>query len=133
MKKISCFLVLFFIFTVLGCATMSDVIQQKESGTSRVYPINADRAWEIAKGILRSEGSDQIEEHRKEGYMLTSAHNPMTQQVGTAIGVWVESADPKSSKVTIVTKRKYALSLFTALTETTFHDKFAQIVSMERR
>jgi len=63
--------VLLLVILVAGCATMSDVVRAKDEGTSKVYPVNADQAWDIAKTVFRWEGADAIEEHRKEGYMLT--------------------------------------------------------------
>lgn len=49
-----------------GCSTMADIVGQKEEGTSQVYPVTADQAWEIAKVVFRTEGTDAIEEHRAE-------------------------------------------------------------------
>ncbi len=56
-----------------GCSTMVDIVGHKEDGTSQVYPVNADQAGEIAKVVFRTEGTDAIEEHRAEGYLLTSS------------------------------------------------------------
>ena len=57
-----------------GCATMSDVVRAKAQGkgTSRVYRVNVDRAWEIARMVFRFAQTDAVEEHRSEGYMFTS-------------------------------------------------------------
>ena len=65
--KITEFLLIWVCLT--GCATMSDVVQSKERGrgTSKVYPVNADQAWEIAKTVFRWERTDAVEEHRSEG------------------------------------------------------------------
>ncbi len=58
----------------LGCATLSDVIADKEAGegTTVVYSVATDKGWEIAKKVLRWEGAETIEEHKDEHYMLTT-------------------------------------------------------------
>jgi hypothetical protein len=112
-----------------GCATMSDVIKSKDQGTVQVYPVSADKAWDIAKTVFRWEGSDAIEEHRSENYMLTSSGMNLIT-MGTVMGAWIEPIDNNSTKVTAVTKRRIATNLATTLTETTFHKRFAQAVEI---
>ncbi len=121
----------FLVFVLIfgGCATMSDVVRSKAEGTSEVYPVNADQAWDIAKTVLRWEGADEIEEHRKEGYMLASSGMDMISY-GTVMGAWIDSIDQNNTKVTVVTKRRLAMSLATTLTEKTFHIRFAQAVQI---
>lgn len=110
---------------VTGCTTMSDVVRSKErgKGTSRVYPVNADQAWEIAKTVFRWEQTDDIEEHRSEGYMLTSSGESLISW-GTVMGVWIESVDNDNTRVTAVIKRKNQADFLIPLTETTFHEDF---------
>lgn len=78
-------------FLVTGCATMSDVLREKDKGTVQVYPVTNDQAWEIAKTVFRWEGADAIEEHRSEGYMVTSSGVNL-YSYGTVMGAWVEPA-----------------------------------------
>ncbi len=110
---------------IAGCATMHDVIQSKERGRgmSKVYPINADQAWEIAKTVLRWERTDAVEEHRSEGYMLMSTEENLISW-GTMIGVWIEPVNNDSTKVTVVVKRKNPTEVLTPVTEAVFHDDF---------
>ena len=58
-----------------SCQTLSDVVQAKTQGggTTQVSPVDANQAWTIAMTVFRWEGSDAIEEHRDQGYMLTSS------------------------------------------------------------
>jgi len=104
---------------------MSDVVQSKERGrgTSKVYPVNADQAWEIAKTVFRWERTDAVEEHRSEGYMLTSSGESLISW-GTVMGVWIEPVDNGSTKVTAVIKRKNPTEVLTSLTEAIFHEDF---------
>ena len=97
--KITEFLLIWVCLT--GCATMSDVVQSKERGrgTSKVYPVNADQAWEIAKTVFRWERTDAVEEHRSEGYMLASSGESLISW-GTVTGVWVEPVNSDSTRVT---------------------------------
>ncbi len=112
-----------------GCATMGDVAVSKDAGTSAVYPVTTDQAWDIAKAVFRWEGSDAIEEHRKDGYMLTSSGINMVSH-GAVMGAWIDPVDNNNTKVTCVTKRRLSINLATTLTETTFHKRFAQAVEI---
>lgn len=114
---------------IAGCATLADVVQRKDEGTVKVYPVTADQAWVIAKAVFRWEGSDAIEEHRDEGYMLTSSGMNLVT-FGTVMGAWIEPLSDQQTKVTVVTKRRVQTNLFTTLTETTFHRRFAQAVEI---
>ena len=114
-------------FLLVGCATMSDVLESKEGGTAKVYPVDQDRAWKIARTVLRWEDAETIEEHRDENYMLTTIGQNLIS-AGSVVGVWVEPAKKGSTKVTVVTKRKMATNIATGLTESTFHDRFEQAV-----
>jgi hypothetical protein len=115
-----------------GCATMVDVVRAKDEGTVKVYPVNEDQAWEIAKTVFRWEGADTIEEHRAENYMLTSGGINWASW-GTVMGAWIEPVDDNNTRVTVVTKRRIATNLVTTLTETTFHKRFAQAVEIVKK
>ena len=124
------FSVLFlFLALMWGCSTMGDVAKAKEDGTSKVYPVNSEQAWMIAKTVFRWEGADAIEEHKDEGYMLTSSGMNLVS-VGAVMGAWIDPVDKENTKVTVVTKRRLSMNLATTLTETTFHERFAQAVDI---
>lgn len=114
---------------IAGCATMGDVTQSKEEGTSKVYPVTADQAWDIAKSAFRWEGADAIEEHRAEGYMLTSSGMNWVSW-GAVMGAWIDPVDKNNTRVTAVTKRRISVNVATTLTEATFHKRFAQAVDI---
>jgi hypothetical protein len=129
-KGIAFFPGVFLLLALLGgCATMSDVVKAKDEGTSTVYPVSMDPAWMIAKTVLRWEGADAIEEHKDEGYMLTSSGMNLVS-AGAVMGVWIEPVDKDNTKVTVVTKRRIAVNVATTLTESTFHKRFAQAVDI---
>jgi len=123
--------VLLLYLSIPGCATMSDVLKSKNEGTVQVYRVRADRAWDIAVTVLRWEGAETIEEHRKDGYMLTTVGENLVS-AGSVVGVWVEPGNKDNTKVTIVTKRKMQTNIATGLTESTFHARFAQAVKIVR-
>lgn len=119
-----------------GCASVNDVIAAKESnreGTTAFYDVTQDQAWDIAKAVFRWEGSDAIEEHRSEGYMITSTGIGFLT-VGTVMGAWISTDTGANSggkiKVTVVTKRRVQTNLVTSLTESTFQKRFAQAVAI---
>jgi len=121
-KIIGCLLIL---ICATGCATVSDVVRAKAKGkgTSRVYPVNAERAWEISKTVLRFVKTEAVEEHRSEGYMFARIGKSSVSW-GAVMGVWIEPVDDDSTKVTVVIKRINSTELFVLLTETDFHDDF---------
>jgi len=128
-------IVLSFVVLVHGCATMNDVVRVKEAGTegtTKVYPVNADQAWEISKAVFRWEGSDAIEEHRDQGYMLTSSGMNLVSW-GAVMGAWIEPIDKDNTQVTVVTKRRVTINIATTLTESTYHKRFAQAVEIVKK
>ncbi len=112
-----------------GCATMGDVAVSKDKGTKAVYPVTADQAWDIAKAVFRWEGADAIEEHRQDGYMLTSSGMNLVSY-GTVMGAWIDPVDNGHTQVTVVTKRRLSTNIATTLTEATFQKRFAQAVEI---
>lgn len=130
------FIVFLSFFALLsGCATMNDVVRVKEDGsegTTKIYPVTADQAWEISKTVFRWEGSDAIEEHRAQGYMLTSSGINLVSW-GTVMGAWIEPVDKANTKVTVVTKRRVTVNIATTLTEGTYHKRFAQAVEIVKK
>ncbi len=118
-----------FIFLFAGCASMNDVLNSKDEGTVQVYAVNSDQAWDIAKTVFRWEGTDAIEEHKDQNYMLTSSGANFVS-MGTVMGAWIEPVDANNTKVTIVTKRRMATNVATTLTESTFQKRFAQAVDI---
>ena len=121
-----------FIVLLSGCSTMNDVVRVKENGsegTTKVYPINEDQGWTIAKTVFRWEGADAIEEHKDKGYMLTSSGMDLIS-AGAVMGAWIEPVDKENTKITVVTKRRLTINVFTTLMESTFHKRFAQAVEI---
>jgi hypothetical protein len=116
---------------LIGCATMNDVVKAKSEGEHRLYPVTCDQAYDIAQTVFRNEGVDAIEDHRAEGYMLTSS-GASGFTWGTFMGAWTESAKPGHCLVTVVTKRKMKADAVTTLTESTFHERFTQAVAATR-
>ena len=125
-------LTLFILFLLQGCATMNDVVQAKQDGsegTTFVYDVNKAQAWTIAKTVFRWEGSDTIEEHPEQNYMLTSSGMNLVSW-GAVMGAWVNPVDADHTRVTVVTKRRVTINIATTLTEGTFHKRFAQAVEI---
>ena len=114
MKKnnFAIFGLLMAIILLAGCASMGDVMKSKDKGTVKVYPVTADQAWEISKTVFRWEGCDAIEEHRDEGYMLTSSGVNMVSW-GAVMGAWIDPVDENTTKVTCVTKRRISINVAT--------------------
>jgi hypothetical protein len=133
-RNLSAALLISFALISSGCSTMQDVVRVKEAGTegtTKDYPVNATQAWEIAKTVFRWEGSDAIEEHKEQGYMLTSSGMNLVSY-GAVMGAWVEPTDKENTKVTVVTKRRVSMNIATTLTEGTFHRRFAEAVELIR-
>ena len=114
-----------------GCLTLADVPRYKPDGRAETYPVTVDEAWTIARAVFRWGGADVIEEHRAEGYMLTTAGaNPARR--GTLMGAWVEPVDPTHTRVTVVMKHPMQSSILITMTEAKFHQRFAESVDRLR-
>lgn len=122
-------------FTFIGCtASMNDVLKEKNEGTTKVYPVNQNDAWEIAITVLRWEDCEMIEEHKNSGYMLTKIDEESLLWRGESlIGVWVDSVSSDKTKVTVVSKRKHEGSIATGLTESTFHETYYKAVDFVKK
>ena len=122
-------LLLISLSVATGCSTLADVVGKKEDGTSQIYSVSVDQAWEIAKVVFRTEGTDAIEEHRAEGYMLTSSGMNMVSW-GAVMGAWIDPVGKDETKVTVLTKRRITINIATTLMESTFHKRFVQGVGI---
>ncbi len=120
---------LMLVFAASGCSTMGDVATAKDSGTSEIYPVDSDQAWDISMTVFRWEGADAIEEHRDQGYMLTSSGMNLVSY-GAVMGAWIDPIDGDHTKVTVVSKRRVTVNLFTTMMESTFHKRFTQAVKI---
>jgi hypothetical protein len=124
--------VLSSIFLVSACASLGDlteeVIKARESGKegiTKVYPVNADEAWEITIAVFRWEKTDEVEEHRDRNYVITSTGMKMAT-FGSVMGVWIEPVDADHTKIKVITKRRVQSDTFTELTGTKFFKRFEQ-------
>jgi len=128
--KIYNFLPFAVVLIITGaCATMTDVLKDKEDGTVAVYKIDSETAWDIAKTVLRWENCETIEENKLSNYMLTTVGRNLVSE-GSLVGVWVEPVNDDETKITVVTKRKVQTNLATGLTESTFQESFGKAVEM---
>jgi len=125
--KLGVVLVALSLLILAGCAnTFSELVRSKEEGKgkSRVYKVNVDRAWEIAKSVFQWEGTGDIRENRSEGYMVIKSGSTWFYKVNL-MGVWIEPIDKVQSRVTVITKSKTSVDTFLGLSETDFHEMFA--------
>jgi hypothetical protein len=131
MSKNKLFLLFALLLSVVitGCASMSEVLTSKDDGTAVNYAIGLDQAWDAAITVLRWEDCETIEQHKTQGYMLTTVGQNFISS-GSLIGVWVDKIDKNNSKVTIVSKRRMKTELATGLSEGTFQSRFAQAVEI---
>lgn len=109
---------------------MTNVLKEKQDGaaSAEVYPVSADRAWQISETILRWEGAGPIEEHRDGRYMLTTIHNPAAgsgQDPNVYVGIWIEPAHD-GVKVSCAVSGP---SLFSPFHEPDFHARFHQALT----
>lgn len=116
-----------FLFLLSSCSTLNTVVKAKEEGkgTTKIYDVSTDQAWDIAKKSFRWAGSDAIEEYKEDGYMLTSKGMNLVSS-GSVMGAWIETAGTDQSKVTVVSKRRISTQIATGMTEGKFHEYFAE-------
>ncbi len=121
-KIMSCILIIIF---AAGCATTGDVVRAKAQGkgTSKIYPLNAEKAWEFAKVALRFDEPKSIEEHRSERFMVARI-GESTISSGVVLAVWIEPVDNDNTNVTVVIKRRDPTEISIGYTEEDFHHNF---------
>lgn len=114
-----------------SCAGVQEVVDSKRTGggVSAVYSVPSDKAQEIGVAVFRWGGAELVEEHPKDGYLLAGV-GMSTFSWGTVMGAWFDSVEAGKTRVTVVTKRRYALAWSSDLTEEEFHDHFAQAVAI---
>ena len=125
------FCALALVLLLAGCLTLADVPRYKSEGRPETYPVTVDEAWTIARAVFRWGGADVIEDHRAEGYMLTTVGANLSRR-GTLMGAWVEPIDATHSRITVVMKRPMQTSVFITMTEAKFHQRFAESVDRLR-
>jgi len=52
------------------CATVDDMRAQKASGLAQSYPVQPDRAWQIAHAVLDATSAVAIGEYQPDGYLV---------------------------------------------------------------
>jgi predicted small secreted protein len=128
MKKLS-----FVLVVVMGsmlfasCATMNGLKDSKADGVAVTYPVDKDRAWDIAKKVLDWQGAGELEEHREQNYILTSTSMNLISY-GSVVGVWFDPIGKESTKVTVLTRRRVAINLAPGMRESRFHDYYGYAV-----
>jgi hypothetical protein len=117
------------VIALQGCAPMDAVVHSKDKGTSIVYPVTRDQAWDIAKAVFRWEGAEAIEEHRNKDYILASRGRHAFHD-DAVVCAWVDPVDSEDTMITVATKRNRPLDVATHFTTTTFLWRFAQAVDI---
>ena len=128
-------LICFLILVLTGCAATHDAVPVKKKGSegiSKVYPVNADEAWEIGKAVFRWEGRNAIEEHRDQGYMLSTSSMGFVSW-GKLMVAQFEPVDGENTRVTVITKRVTDQPPTPMLNEASFHRLFAEAVEIVKK
>jgi len=128
-------LICFLVVVLTGCATTHGPVPVKKGaseGISKVYPVNADEAWEIGKAVFRWEGRNAIEEHRDQGYMLSTSSMGFVAW-GKVMVAQFEPVDAENTRVTVITKRVTDQPPTPMLNEASFHRLFAEAVEIVKK
>ena len=115
-----------------GCVRgVGTVLEAREAGegTAKVYPVTSDQAWDISRSVFRWERADAIEEHRPEGYMLTTIGENYVSK-GSVCGAWLKKLDDRNTEVTVISRRRIATNMATGMTEARFHTLFERGVRL---
>ena len=107
-----------------GCTSLADVVKARDEGTTRLYSVTEDQAWQITSAIFHRYRLDAYEDHRNQGYLVATTSMRLLTQ-GAHLAAWVEPAGHGQVHVTIVARRRVPTNATTALTESEFHRLFA--------
>jgi hypothetical protein len=116
-------------FALSGCATRDGVREDKSFGVGKWYPVTEEQAKTISRAILRAEGAESFEEDE---HYLSADLGWSFGTAGTLVGVWFDARDAQSTGVTVLTRRKLAISMGTGLGETAFHERFERGIAWLR-
>jgi hypothetical protein len=101
-KTLAMLSVLFLTLTGCTTATVNDVVQSKDNGMARTYPIDKEKAWQISKSVLRWNFAGLFEEHQKDGYILAKIDLPGEFMFNPYSCTWVDPIDNNNTKVTFL-------------------------------
>jgi hypothetical protein len=119
---------LVLMLTLGACATTNDFTRSRTEGTSRVYGVTEEQAWDIAKTVFRWEGADAIRESLKKDYMVASIGTGLFSY-DAAMCAWIDPVAGGQTMVAVATKHK-DLTRATNFTEATFYWRFSQAVDI---
>jgi len=105
-----------------------EVIRARKSGkegVARVYSIPINEACAVSNAVFRWEQVDDVEDHSEEHFMIASSGMRMVA-CGTVMGVWMEAVDPKTTRITVLTRNRGDCWPFSRLTPDHFYSKFDQ-------
>ncbi|MCC6648956.1 MAG: hypothetical protein IT374_25745 [Polyangiaceae bacterium] len=112
----------------LGCATMSDVIAERDEGggTARVYAAPAQVVYAEARPALLEAGAEEVREYPTH----VTAETGVTLLSWGAVGaLFIEPTGPFTTRVTVVVRRRVATSVFTPFDEDDVHRRLATRLS----
>ncbi len=115
----------------LSVATLNDAGQERRNTGLQRFTCNFLTKLEILQRRLSKERTRCDEEHKAKEYSLQSTSMNWVSPTAV-VGAWVEPVDKDNTRVTVVIKRKMTTDFATTLTESTFHDRFAQAVDIIR-
>lgn len=122
----------FWLLLAAGCSSYSSVEGEARDGggTAVVYEIGKEDALRLAKETLKSYGPSEVKEGKDS---VTAYFNTNLITPGSFCGVFVGGLAGGRSEVRAVSQRASSISIFTCLTESTFHDEYAKRVAKLKR
>ncbi|MBI4243063.1 MAG: caspase family protein [Planctomycetes bacterium] len=121
-------LLIFFSLSLIGCATVGDVLKSKDDGVTKEYQVSTEQAWEAAKSVLRDAGASSIDEKREQN-CLVGETGSIGFSSGVYIGAWIESAGDNKTRLTFSVIRKISTQAAKPVTEEDLHSRFSSAVS----
>jgi hypothetical protein len=110
-----------------GCATVNDMRAKKGSDLAQSYPVQPDRAWQVAHAVLDATSAVAIEEYQRDGYLV--ADTPaFLWGWPTRVAVPIDP-EGSGSRVTVRCRLVRPGPFLRALSEEDFHQAFARRVT----
>ncbi len=116
------------LFVATGCASMSDVLAERDrgGGVVRSYAAPAQLVHAEARPALLEAGADEVTEHRE----YFAAESGMSLFSMGAVGaLFLEPTGPYETRVTVVVKRRVATSIVIPFDEDDVHRRLATRLS----
>jgi hypothetical protein len=115
------FLVVLFILS--SCASPLDAVLFKSQGTSKIFNITQEKAWDTTLLVLQSIEAQDIIIDKNQKYVAAAKSN-------SRFAIWIEPSNNSKTIITVYAMRMLPTNIFLAFNEEDFFNKFQMMYGL---